>query len=753
MSHAPTAPPRKHQGFPMLVALLLAALWLLAGYAVWAERQQIIATKQKELANVVVAVQEQTLRLLQLTEAAVQSASAWLEQHPDTYPGDDAGFVELMTQLRSLSDNMVELRLIDAAGNAHMVPSSSRLPVAQLADREHFKVQMNPATRGRFLGTPLLSRINHQWVWPLSYPVKGEQGRFRVVTAGIVLDRVAAPLEAQRQKPGGSITLLRLDGTTLLRTPNPQDSFGKSIAKAPDFLEQLSVHDQGVYRVHGAFDGVERVVAFGRLRQYPVIVAVTASLDDVLAPWWLQTGRMLALMLLVSAAAVWLAARFMGAERRARSELQRSEKRFRRLVEMAPDAIVVRDYAAGRIVDANPQAEKLFGCSREELLQGDLDRFYADVQPDGLTPMQSMDRVQTVVLRQGSAVIERVLRRPDGTELVCEARGDDISDEGRKLVRVSYLDITERKRAEERLQLAASVFSHAREGIMITDAQGIIIDVNHTFTQISGYSREESLGRKPSMLQSGRHGPEFYARLWDALLGDGHWSGEIWDRRKSGEVYAELLTISAVRDAAGRTLHYVALFSDITPMKEHLSQIEHLAHFDALTRLPNRVLLADRLQQAMAQSQRRQQALVLAYLDLDGFKAVNDRYGHEVGDELLIVLSQRMKGALREGDTLARLGGDEFVALLVDLVHEQDADPVLDRLLEAAATPVDQGGLRLQVSASIGVSVYPRHGMSADLLLRQADLAMYRAKQAGRNRRHQHDPQDVLTPGSEGEYI
>ena len=293
--------------------------------------------------------------------------------------------------------------------------------------------------------------------------------------------------------------------------------------------------------------------------------------------------------------------------------------------------------------------------------------------------------------------------------------------------------------SHDKLQLAASVFTHAREGIMITDAKGNIVDVNDTFTRITGFSRDEALGQNPRMLNSGRQPPEYYAAMWRALLETGHWTGEVWNRRKDGEVYAEMQTVSAVRDAAGQTQNYVALFSDISPMKAQQQQLEHIAHYDALTHLPNRVLLADRLQQAMHQSQRRRHSLAVVFLDLDGFKAVNDQHGHAVGDTLLITLAQRMKAALREGDTLARMGGDEFVAILVDLERARDCDPVLDRLLLAASAPFEVDSTVLQVSASMGVTIYPQDGSDADLLLRHADQAMYVAKQAGKNRYHLFD--------------
>ncbi len=296
-------------------------------------------------------------------------------------------------------------------------------------------------------------------------------------------------------------------------------------------------------------------------------------------------------------------------------------------------------------------------------------------------------------------------------------------------------------------RLAASVFTHAREGIIITDINGHILDVNSTFTVITGFDRADVIGHTPRMLQSDRQSPEFYAAMWQELESKGNWSGDIWSRRANGDFFAALLTISAVRDAVNVPQHYVALFTDITEIKDHQRQLTHMAHYDALSSLPNRVLLGDRLRQAMLQCQRRNKLLAVAFLDLDGFKEVNDHYGHDVGDAMLIAVAQNMKNALREGDTLARIGGDEFVVVMVDLDHKDDCYPTLDRLLAAAhlqnavrdKKESAQNVVLLQVSTSIGFTFYPQEDVDADQLLRQADQAMYQAKQAGKNRYHLFD--------------
>lgn len=294
------------------------------------------------------------------------------------------------------------------------------------------------------------------------------------------------------------------------------------------------------------------------------------------------------------------------------------------------------------------------------------------------------------------------------------------------------LDVTARCKAEAvlleseaRLRLASRVFSHVREGIFIADANGTIVEVNDTFSQITGFSRTEAIGQRVFFRDTQRQTPEHLAEIWHALDQTNTWSGERWSERRNGDVYPEMLTMSAVHDASGQVTNYVALFSDITPQKAHEHQLEHIAHYDALTNLPNRTLLADRLHHAMAQTQRRSQALAVAYLDLDGFKLVNDTHGHSIGDGLLVAVTERMKEALREGDTLARIGGDEFVAVLVDLEDAEDCTPILERLLLAAARPVTAGGIVLQVSASIGVTIFPRDPSDADHLIRHADQAMY----------------------------
>ncbi len=287
---------------------------------------------------------------------------------------------------------------------------------------------------------------------------------------------------------------------------------------------------------------------------------------------------------------------------------------------------------------------------------------------------------------------------------------------------------------ETSLQIAGELFTHSHNAITITDTHGTIIAVNDSFTRITGYGRADAVGQNPRILKSGRHDAHFYAALWQALADDGYWAGEIWNRRKDGEEYTEWLTITAIRDSFGRTTHYVGLFTDVSLAGDYQRQVEYIAYHDTLTGLPNRALLVDRLRHCIVQAQRHSDSLAVVYVGLDDFKTVNDLHGREVGDALLVALSQRMTAALRDGDIFARVGGDEFVAVLTDLELPQDWEDTVSRLMAAASQPIVVQCRTIQISASVGVALFPQDESYADLLLRHADQAMYSAKQAGKNR-------------------
>ena len=312
------------------------------------------------------------------------------------------------------------------------------------------------------------------------------------------------------------------------------------------------------------------------------------------------------------------------------------------------------------------------------------------------------------------------------------------------LLLIVFIVRTYHTRLDE-IRIAATAFE-SQEGMMITDADRRILRVNAAFSRITGYSFNDVVGQTPAQLKSGRHDETFYRAMWESIASKSSWQGEIWNRRKSGEVYPEWLTITAVKDSAGRITHYIGTLTDITQRKTAEEEIRNLAFFDPLTRLPNRRLLLDRLQQALASSARSGRQGALLFLDLDHFKTLNDTLGHDIGDLLLQRVAQRLSTCIREGDTVARFGGDEFVVMLVDLstIHEQStvqAEAVGKKILTALGQPYDLTGHEYHSTASVGITIFSNHQSTPIELIKQADLAMYAAKGTGRNTLRFFDPE------------
>lgn len=289
-----------------------------------------------------------------------------------------------------------------------------------------------------------------------------------------------------------------------------------------------------------------------------------------------------------------------------------------------------------------------------------------------------------------------------------------------------------RNKTNEQLKLAAAVFDNSLEGIIITDGKGVILAANAAVVQATGYSKEELIGSNPRMFNSGRQPKEFYASMWEAIMHDGQWKGEIWNKRKNGEIYPEWLSISATTDKQGEVTNYIGIFIDVSKQKEAERHLDYQAHHDALTDLPNRVLFNDRLLMGIAKAKRNDQSLAVMFIDIDHFKYVNDTFGHNEGDNLLQAVAKRLKACLREEDTLSRMGGDEFTVLLQDLTGE-GTEMVARKILDAMKLPFNIGEHKLYVTASIGISVYPKDGDKPMELLKNSDTAMYRAKEDGRN--------------------
>ena len=427
--------------------------------------------------------------------------------------------------------------------------------------------------------------------------------------------------------------------------------------------------------------------------------------------------------------------------RQSKTALEKSESQLRAIIDASPIPHALND-GDNKLIYLNRAFIDTFGYTLEDIPT--LTAWWPQAYPDPAYREQVKQRWQRYLQKQqGSGdqldAIEVDIYCKDRRLRHVLASATEVQHGNNSTQIVILYDISDRKKAEERLKMSGRVFNQAHEGILVTDAEGHIVDVNPAFSEITGYSREEVIGKNPSILRSERHSRLFYQEMWNSLQEQGLWQGEIWNRRKNGELYAELLTISALVDEHGETVNYLGLFSDITQSKEQQQALEMMAHYDMLTQLPNRSLFADRFKQAIAHSNRHHSLLAVVFLDLDCFKPVNDRYGHDTGDQLLIEVAQRIKASIRQDDTASRLGGDEFVLLLNDISSIDHCERLIKRIRHSIELPYVLDGDNISLSASLGITLYPLDQADADTLLRHADQAMYQAKLAGRGRHHFFD--------------
>ena len=467
------------------------------------------------------------------------------------------------------------------------------------------------------------------------------------------------------------------------------------------------------------YQSVEHLTRSLRLPPYDQVPQVTWL--DVLHQYRLWVAVVTVLVLLLLATSIWLG--------RKKRQLSRESRRLQELVASWPQPMLM---IRGRALsDCNRAAVELLECrSAADMLGQPLERFSPEVQPDGQDSARKLAGLLQRVQVGDVAQSEWLFGREDGSHVWVDMTLAPVyeNDDDTPSVLCSWYNITRRKQAEERQRLALKVFENAREAIFITDAHGVVIDTNEAYFLITGWDRNTAIGRLPPLpVDEG-------SSILVAARKHGVWSGEFASRNRDGRRLILSLTLSSVVDEQGEKSHFVGVFSDITRLKETEKKLRTMAHYDALTNLPNRVLFAERLQQAMAQARRQDYRLAVLYIDLDKFKPVNDAFGHDAGDQLLVEVARRLRTVLREEDTLARLGGDEFAAIVVNVADVDAIENLMDRLLTAVAEPVWVADHMVEVSASVGYTLYPQPAeLDGDQLLRQADQAMYQAKNTGRN--------------------
>lgn len=387
----------------------------------------------------------------------------------------------------------------------------------------------------------------------------------------------------------------------------------------------------------------------------------------------------------------------------------------------------------GQCVMVNPAAAAILGVSLEKLRTENF-RSFASFQHADLRraarQVRDSGQAQVIEIQMAVAPDRRLWLKVHLARLVRQ--------DGIHLLAVIQ-DVTEERRIGEALRLAASVFHNSAEGVMITDANGLILSVNPAFTKITGYSEADALGETPRLLKSDRHQEAFYAAMWATLTATGVWQGEVWNRRKDGESFLEWLTINSVDDGTHPPNRYVAVFHDITELRLKDEHIRHLAFHDPLTSLPNRALVQDRLQQAIERARRDSTRLAVLFIDLDRFKLVNDSLGHDIGDLMLIEVSRRLNDCLRKSDTIARLGGDEFLVLVTDFANPGEIVEVTEKIIRKVGEPMTLNSHEVRIGASVGIALFPDDGWDTTSLMKGADTAMYRAKEASRNTYRFHD--------------
>ncbi len=413
--------------------------------------------------------------------------------------------------------------------------------------------------------------------------------------------------------------------------------------------------------------------------------------------------------------------------RRTQASLNEINRRYRDLFDYAPVANLLLD-KTGAIIECNLAGCDLLQANRISLINRPLQIYVAKPQRDAFNLQLYSISIGKVCVQELTMLSRKERPTPVQIFMVAETIDD------RLYYRLAIIDLSEHKRAEEQRQLAATVFEESSEGVMITDATGCIQRVNPAFTVVTGYTEAEVVGKKASILSSGRHDKSFYALMWEQLMRDGQWQGEIWNRRKNGEIYPEWLKINTVYEEDKKVRNRVGIFKDISETRQE-EQHENFAFYDMLTELPNRMLFVERLKHALIRAHRDNKQVALLYLDLDRFKQVNDTLGHQTGDLLLQDVAARLRQQVRSNDTVARLGGDEFTVIISELGGMETAEDIAHRvarnICKHLALPFQINVHEIVVGSSIGIAYYPQHGQNYSELVKHADLAMYRSKANG----------------------
>jgi diguanylate cyclase (GGDEF)-like protein/PAS domain S-box-containing protein len=745
----------RHARHGLLLVVCLGALGAYLAYNLHGEHERIEAVERERLATQSKVIEDNLSRQLVAINLALESVIAELP----FWAGQPDGRERAIRQLKSMEASMPSVRtflVLDAKG---IVTLSNReeLMGLKVDQREYFQAPLRSLSPKTFFISSPFKTVMGNFVINLSRTVVGPHGEFAgVVSAAVDPVDIQTLLNSVRYADDMRSMLVHGDGQIFVSQPALAGVIGKNVSVPGSFLRQHLESKRPVSHFEGIavstgdkrFPVLRTIQPADLAMDKPLVVSLSRGWDAMFAHWQRDVRNQLlayALFGLLCMAGLFI-------YQRQRLQQRMINQRLKLATEAAGVGIWEFDLKTRRyhwdlamfdLFGLDPQTVNALNNDWQQLLL-----------PGELLRMKDATRV---TIKQGQAFdLTFQIRRQDGQVRFMRNRAvlyNDGSNAPSRLIGTTE-DVTERKLREADLRVAATAFE-CQESIMVTDANQLILRVNHAFTELFGYTVQDVLGATPRLLQSGRHDPAFYVAMWDGITRGGAWQGEIWDRRKNGECFPVWLSITAVCSDEGGVTHYVATHTDITLRKAAEEDIKQLAFYDPLTGLPNRRLLQDRLHQAMSQARRERGRLALLFLDLDKFKPVNDAFGHQAGDELLQAVAQRLQACVRESDTVARLGGDEFVLLLPSIEAAQDAMAVAEKIHQAFGQPFAlSAGRSVSMTFSTGIAVYPEHANDEKALMRHADEAMYQAKAAGRDRfvlfAPATEPATLLPPADRG---
>ena len=749
------------------LALALLALGATIAYVQF-QNHQSIDTQERERLTVHASIVEKNLlpQLLlanRVIDGILKDLPSWQAQND--------GFARANHQLQVINDTLIGIRpiLVIRADGTVIASSNATLVGQNFSRRAYFQTAIDNPDPSIFHVSAPFKTVLDTFVISLFRTIRGPNGEFAgIVIVSVVPEYFSILLESVRYAPEVRTSITHGDGKLFMASPKQPETEGMDLAKPGSFFtrHRESAQPANVFTGIAYSTGDQRMMALRTVQlttppmDKPLIVGVSRDLQSIFADWRREVfmqGWLFAALVVVASLGLLLYQRRQraydclvadqDAERKQAEEALRESEAYNKILFAGSHIpLAVLDPETGSLVDCNQAAVDIYGLdSREAVLALKPEDVATPLQYDGRSSAETAFEHLEPALRDGSHVFEWRHQRPDGHIWDAEVHLMAFQHKGKSLLQFSLQDISQRKRSEANLRVAATAFE-SQEGMIITDADQRILRINRACSEITGYSPEEAVGQTPRMFSSGKHDAAFYREMWASIQGSGAWKGELWNRRKNGEVYPEWFSISAVKGDDGKVTNYVASFIDISQRKSAEDEIKHLAFYDPLTGLPNRRLLLDRLRHALAASARNETVGALLFIDLDNFKTLNDTLGHDKGDLLLESVSRRLIASVREHDTVARLGGDEFVVMLENLSEDPkdaagEAGLVGEKILLAIDEPHHLAGLTHHSTASIGIALFAQQTDTVDELLRRADLAMYQAKAAGRNTLRFFDPE------------